>query len=495
MTMSKKTILVLLFIWTTIGAKANDVTDCIMAIEEWERVEEKRFNDDYINRYKYIAISEMERTGIPASIKLGQALLESGAGKSTLAREANNHFGIKCGSKWKGKKHYRKDDDYVNGKLIKSCFRVYRNAEDSYYAHSAFLMDNKRYKDLFKISSSNYKRWARGLKKAGYATSKTYDDKLIKLIEAYDLYRFDQMASSDMTARPNMRRKKSELFYINDAKALFAKSGDTPRKIAERTGRSLKRILKYNEELQFPSQIVKEEEKVFVQRKRRNFRGKKRTHDVEEGETMYDIAQEYGLRLDKLYKKNKMKAGTQPAVGEPIQIRGKAKKQPKLRNSTPIVKPPPVIVPPPIIVTEEPTRTESWEEEPIFETSVFEESEESPFIEFEEEEEEEFEEPIFEESPIYNPQTTGTSGNTTTYPETTTVPIYEPEKETTTESEVIIPPYISVPVERTQQYHTVQKGETLWRISQNYDTTVDAIKRMNNLQSNIISVGMQLRVK
>lgn len=466
--MSKKTILILLFLWTTLGAKAND---------------------DYINRYKYIAISEMERTGIPASIKLAQALLESGAGKSTLAREANNHFGIKCGSKWKGKKHYRKDDDYLNGKLIKSCFRVYRNAEDSFYAHSAFLMDNKRYKDLFKISSSNYKRWARGLKKAGYATSKTYDDKLIKLIEAYDLYRFDQMGSSDKMARPNMRRRKSELFYINDAKALFAKVGDTPRKIAERTKTSLERILKYNEELKFPSQIIKEEEKVFIQKKRRNFRGKKRTHDVEVGETMYDIAQEYGLRLDKLYKKNKMKSGTQPAVGEPIQIRGKAKKQPKLRNSTPVIPPRPVVVPPPVIITEEPTKTDSWEEEPIFE-----ETEESPFIEFEEEEEE-IEEPIFEESPVYSPQTTGTSGNAPTYPETTTIPVYEPQEETTTESEIVIPPYISTPVERSLQYHTVQKGETLWRISQNYGTTVDAIKSMNNLQSNLISVGMQLRVK
>jgi len=147
--------------------------------------------DQYIHQYKDIAIQEMGRTGVPASIKLAQGLLESNAGRSTLAQKAHNHFGIKCGGSWKGKTFYRKDDDYRNGKLVKSCFRKYKRATASYIAHSNFLTDNRRYASLFSLSPKDYKAWAKGLKKAGYATSKTYASKLIKLIEEYQLYKFD----------------------------------------------------------------------------------------------------------------------------------------------------------------------------------------------------------------------------------------------------------------------------------------------------------------
>ena len=147
--------------------------------------------NNYIEQHKDIAIQEMLRTGVPASIKLAQALLESNAGRSTLALKANNHFGIKCGSKWKGKTHYRKDDDYKRGKLVKSCFRKYKKTQESFIAHSNFLKDNKRYASLFQLDRKDYKKWAKGLKKAGYATSKTYAQKLIKLIEEYKLYQYD----------------------------------------------------------------------------------------------------------------------------------------------------------------------------------------------------------------------------------------------------------------------------------------------------------------
>lgn len=124
---------------------------------------------DYIARYKDIAIREMERAGIPASIKLAQALLESDAGNSYLARKANNHFGIKCGAAWDGKKFYRLDDDYDDkGNRVKSCFRAYKDAEDSFIAHSEFLRDpakEYRYGFLFRIDPTDYKRWATGLKK------------------------------------------------------------------------------------------------------------------------------------------------------------------------------------------------------------------------------------------------------------------------------------------------------------------------------------------
>ena len=137
----------------------------------------------YVEKFKYVAVSESIRTGIPASIKLAQGILESGYGKSTLARKANNHFGIKCGGKqWKGKKYYLKS----------GCYRVFRSADDAFREHSYFIQKNARYDFLFKYKRTDYKKWAYGLKKAGYAQDPRYPKKLIELIERYKLYHYDK---------------------------------------------------------------------------------------------------------------------------------------------------------------------------------------------------------------------------------------------------------------------------------------------------------------
>ncbi len=146
---------------------------------------------DYVDRYKDLAIAEMYRTGIPASITLAQGLHESNHGKSKLATEANNHFGIKCKSYWVGETYYHKDDDYKNGKLINSCFRSYRSALESYVDHSNFLVMTKHYQTLFNLDKTDYKSWAHGLKKCGYATDPKYADKLIRKIEKYYLAQYD----------------------------------------------------------------------------------------------------------------------------------------------------------------------------------------------------------------------------------------------------------------------------------------------------------------
>ena len=147
----------------------------------------------YIEQYKTIVVNEMSRTGIPASIKMAQAILESGSGRSTLARQSNNHFGIKCGKNWKGKEVYRHDDDYKDGLLVRSCFRAYDSPEESFMAHSDFLANpySKRYKFLFDLDRFDYKSWALGLRKAGYATDPNYPKKLINIIEKYDLFLLD----------------------------------------------------------------------------------------------------------------------------------------------------------------------------------------------------------------------------------------------------------------------------------------------------------------
>ncbi len=291
----------------------------------------------YIAQYKQIAIQEMYRTGVPASITLAQGILESNAGRSTLAKKANNHFGIKCGGKqWKGKTYHRKDDDYKRGKLVKSCFRKYKNSQASYLDHSDFLKNNaKRYGFLFQLRTTDYKRWAKGLKKAGYATSKTYDRKLIKIIEEYKLYQYDTaLPASSYPNRPIVKKEVPYL-YINDVKMVYAQEGDTPTSIAKRLDTSPSRIVSYNEQITAEHQFLKKETPVFIQKKRKRFRGKQKYHTVQSDETLYDIAQLYGLRLDRLARKNKIPSGKEAAAGARIYLKRKAKKSPRFRINTP----------------------------------------------------------------------------------------------------------------------------------------------------------------
>lgn len=148
--------------------------------------------EKYIEQFKGLAISEMERTGIPASIKLAQGLLESQSGRSELAKYANNHFGIKCKNDWTGEIYYYHDDDKnTDGEIIASCFRSYSSPSDSYKDHSDFLVNRSRYKELFNLPKTDYVSWAQGLKKCGYATDPNYADRLIKTIQKYNLDNLD----------------------------------------------------------------------------------------------------------------------------------------------------------------------------------------------------------------------------------------------------------------------------------------------------------------
>ena len=146
----------------------------------------------YIEEYKYVAIDEMNKSGIPASIILAQAIVESNAGMSNLARESNNHFGIKCKRSWTGETYYHVDDDRDRrGKLMKSCFRSYPTVEESYKDHSVFLVTRSHYNELFQYKKTDYVNWAHGLKRCGYATDEQYAHKLIRTIERFDLSEYD----------------------------------------------------------------------------------------------------------------------------------------------------------------------------------------------------------------------------------------------------------------------------------------------------------------
>lgn len=307
----------------------------------------------YIEKYRDLAISEMHRTNIPASIKMAQGILESGMGKSTLATQANNHFGIKCGGSWTGDTYYREDDDYKNGKLIKSCFRKFESASHSYIAHSEFLMNQPRYSSLFELSSSDYEAWAYGLRAAGYATDKAYPAKLIEIIQKYKLYELDQgrqiaeapsktkesanpvtetrksntTASREKTTS-STRNSRSTSYYatseMNKSKIVVSNGELSLRQIAADHKIDLDDLKKYNEDLKIrsTSQAIPEGEVVFLEKRKKGYFGSNKYHIVKQGESMRSIARKYGVNLEFLYIKNRMPLDAQPLVGEKIYLKG-----------------------------------------------------------------------------------------------------------------------------------------------------------------------------
>jgi LysM repeat protein len=318
----------------------------------------------YIEKFTHIALVEMERSGIPASIKMAQGILESGAGMSDLARLYHNHFGIKCGKSWQGKTFYMWDDD-----VTKSCFRVFNSDEDSYIAHSEFIANpgkNSRYGFLFNFNKMDYKSWANGLQKAGYATSKTYAINLISIIERYELYRLDYLSlkhyaveegefdSVFSIVKPDvgpivipidtvftdiklvlipdpfgnrvdsvvMSLNKS-VFRVNGSRAMYYQIGDNLKKLSKRSGLSEKKLKKFNE---LPENYkYKAGQLVFLEKKQKIYTGKEKFHVVSKGQTLYNISQNYGLRYKSIIKLNKIYKDKKPAIGTAIRLQKEAK--------------------------------------------------------------------------------------------------------------------------------------------------------------------------
>ena len=270
---------------------------------------------DYFNLYKDIAIEQMQKYHIPASITLAQGVLESGAGRSELATRGNNHFGIKCNG-WTGRKVYH-DDDERN-----ECFRAYDNVYESFIDHSVFLTTSKRYSSLFQLELTDYKGWAKGLKACGYATSPTYATKLIEIIQLYKLYQFDTAKEYDKFQAQQVKNGDLRHIYaFNKNYYLIARKGDTFRSIAKEVDVSYRKLAKYNERNK--KDKLEEGEIVWLKKKRskapKDYKG--RSHYVKSGESMYSISQRYGIRLKKLYKINNLPPDYQIRVGEAIRLR------------------------------------------------------------------------------------------------------------------------------------------------------------------------------
>ncbi len=297
---------------------------------------------EYIDRFDDLAVSEMKRTGIPASITLAQGLLESDNGNSTLAVKANNHFGIKCHDNWRGERIYH-DDDRRN-----ECFRKYASAWESYRDHSNFLRGSQRYAFLFDLKQTDYKGWAKGLKKAGYATNREYAELLIRIIEENNLQMYDRgivavtndPTHQDQVVVPEDQAEPDQETYNNDVTDIdnftvdlndrsvgqinridyvIVKPGDTFIELAEEHELMYWELFKYNElsrdAVLEPGQIL------FLQPKRNKAEFGNDFHTVSEEESMYSISQKYGIKLVRLYKMNLMEEGEEPAVGQKLWLR------------------------------------------------------------------------------------------------------------------------------------------------------------------------------
>jgi len=285
---------------------------------------------NYIQRFSDVAVKEMMQYRIPASVTLAQGIIESNAGQSRLSVDANNHFGIKCHNDWYGKTYYQ-DDDGPN-----ECFRKYDSPEESFHDHSYILTQRNRYQTLFDLDVDDYRGWAKGLKSAGYATNPQYAELLIKTIESYGLYNYDNgnlqaafgdtLTGSDDFARmawlsrfeligegPNHRK----LYVNNELKLTVTKKGDYIEAVARDFDISVKLLIKYNDLPEQP--VVTQGQIIYLEPKRRKAASK--SHKLQPGENSYQISQIYGIKLHLLQKRNNLSPGIEPVPGTVLILR------------------------------------------------------------------------------------------------------------------------------------------------------------------------------
>ena len=275
----------------------------------------------YINQYSSLAQQHQKKYGIPASITLAQGLLESSAGNGRLAKEANNHFGIKCGD-WSGRKIYHNDDKR------NECFRRYSSATDSYNDHSIFLAKRDRYSSLFDLKTTDYKGWAKGLRRCGYATDPKYPEKLIKLIEDYDLHKYDKSSVSFTRNEPKTSSNsfpswysQHQIYKNDNLLFVIARDNDTYKLISKEVGISERKLRNYNEVPRNMS--LSKGDIVYLQKKKSKVdrRSNTKVHVVKADETMHTIAQKYGVKIKSLYKINKKDYDYYPETGDMLRLR------------------------------------------------------------------------------------------------------------------------------------------------------------------------------
>lgn len=320
---------------------------CTLLTASAQSRQTRQTREEYIARYKHIAIDQMERYGIPASITMAQGILESDSGNSLLSRSSNNHFGIKCKKQWTGRKVYHDDDEKGE------CFRAYDSVEESYTDHAEFLDNQPRYDSLFRYASDDYRSWARGLKACGYATAPDYAQRLVKIIEESELYLLDRPNGDRLYAQHRDERKNPDewfssqssvqtavaatgvdvdnyrvavtthkgysIYATNGVHYLLAKEDDTFEQIGKRLQIPARTLRKFND-LSDPSSQPMTGEVIYIARKKSRWEGAEKYHLCREGETAYAVGQHYALRTKAVEKMNKLKKHPE-ALAEGKQIR------------------------------------------------------------------------------------------------------------------------------------------------------------------------------
>mgnify|MGYP006424832683 CR=1 FL=1 len=406
----------------------------------------------YIDQYKVLAVREMQRTGIPASITLAQGLLESGSGQSELSRKANNHFGIKCKKQWNGAT-MKADDDRPN-----ECFRAYASPEASYRDHSNFLLENNRYNSLFELAPDDYKGWARGLRRAGYATNSRYDKLLINLIEGYQLDRFDDgVVGQPIVPEPAFDEDgHPKPFTFNGLQATMVQEGEDWDSLSKRLEVSAAVLRRFND--QQPTDPLRPGMLLYLERKHRRSQ-QAEIHLFKEGETMQYVAQLYGIRLKRLYKLNRMEPEQRPAGGVKLRLQEKRDETPRLYFRTVMVKPaqqrePQQAEKAPEIETAAPPATR------IPESTSDEKSSSAP-------------------KPAAQSKSPSAQGRPSS------------EEEPGEASEKTVPKKDG----SRRKVHTVRAGETLYAISRQTSIPVDKLMKWNGLEKASLSVGQKLFVE
>jgi LysM repeat protein len=490
----------------------------------------------YIEKYKDIAIAEMKRANIPASITLAQGLYESGFGKSELASQTNNHFGIKCHENWTGKT-FKYTDDAPN-----ECFRVYPSVEQSYVDHSDFLMNRKRYANLFLLDVKDYKGWAYGLKAAGYATNPKYPESLIKYINLYELYKFDdgthisyqkvdekkqkteqflstpitveppkektteyveintpnstintnkkeekkQTATNDneisKTNTPNTKPKTKKIYEQNKLKAVKIYKDESLKDVSNSLKINLEDLMDYNDIED--KNIVLENQYLYIENKKT--KSKTATHKVRQNDNMWSIAQKYGIQLSSLLKMNNLEKGEEPKTGAELVLKGKNKVKPTLR---PIQIQTENIVDP----ISKQSKSEIKKNTTTLKDTIYPNLNEkhktsvdsNTILEWEDAKK------LVENKPIkpYPKHDENVDANINKGTES--------KEMNTEETATVIATNKITTTQDTQTLngkHLVVKGDTLYNISNRYNITITNLIEWNNIQNNIIKLGTYLQV-
>ena len=431
--------------------------------------------EQYLQKYNAIAVEEMHRSRIPASITLAQGLLESGNGNSRLALVANNHFGIKCKKDWTGES-IKEDDDEAQ-----ECFRKYPTAEDSYRDHADFLMKGQRYAFLFDLEPTDYKGWAEGLKRAGYATNPNYPPLLISLIERHNLQRFDEVKQTVIEEKKQAEEQKIVVakqthVMVNNIPAVIAKAGDSYASIALENGLKVWQVYKFND-LNKDAQINIGD---TIYTKPKNYKTAEEMYTVGAKDNMQRISQRFGIKLSKLNSKNLMRDGQEPAVGEVIYLKAKRSAPPQLRLSA-IANVDSAFN---TIIYDDPKKNLSTQKPLLpqdeFAINIADNKNDMAFFHTVQ-----LGESLFAISKKYNVTVEGVMELNSLRTEDIkagTRLIINPNQPAINQNEEAVVP----------GYHIIKQGETLYSLAKKYGTTVQELKALNELQSDTLRVGEEL---